>query len=179
MNSKWMQGHGWGSQRLLWNCKNLFSQISYANSLHELYFANKEFSYEVSFNNTFDPTQKTVDNNVFKSIKSCSVRHRRTYEGMKCVLLVRQIALWRIQAAKNTMQKATLSFLSHRISWPLPPCLSEKWILPNFCHIHSENSVLNTLQKSAHFLTYTRSTPGLRSVHVSIPRNSSFLSQGL
>lgn len=77
------------------------------------------------------------------------------------------------------MQKATLSFLSHRISWPLPPCLSEKWILPNFCHIHSENSVLNTLQKSAHFLTYTRSTPGLRSVHVSIPRNSSFLSQGL
>lgn len=28
----------------------------------------------------FDPTQKTTDNNVFKSIKSCSVRHRRGYE---------------------------------------------------------------------------------------------------
>lgn len=53
----------------------------------------------------FDPTQKTTDNNVFKSIKSCSVRHRRTYEGMKCVLLVRQIALWGIQAAKNAVQK--------------------------------------------------------------------------
>ena len=106
MNNKWMQGHGWGSQRLLCNYRNLFSQISYANSLHELNFANKEFSYEVLVLTTlFDPTQKTTDNNVFKSIKSCSVRHRRTYEGMKCVLLVRQIALWGIQAAKNAVQK--------------------------------------------------------------------------
>lgn len=84
MNNKWMQGHGWGSQRLLCNYRNLFSQISYANSLHELYFAKKNSVMKLVLTTLFDPTQKTTDNNVFKSIKSCSVRHRRGYEA--CII---------------------------------------------------------------------------------------------
>lgn len=50
----------------------------------------------------FDPTQKTIDNSVFKSMKSCSIRNGRTYEGIKCVLLVRQTVLRRVQVGKNT-----------------------------------------------------------------------------